>query len=258
MQILSYDWFFDREKDKPCLVAGTAPTIINFPYDRFKGVYLTCGNHGLCSKELFQADYWVNAAPMPIPEIHWKSINSFSKTTFIFADSVVYSCRPTMIDLNFLREKLTVNWFAYDQRHFGHQPCKNKLNCCRLIDLYPERDTLQEVIQKRYHVDHHYSSASTVAIHTLAFALLLGCNPIYLQGIELPVHKDDCIHYGDKPSNQVSDKKSGFFINIVQILKDFKYLVTVACENNIEIYNLSRTSPLNQISNLKYKDPSTV
>jgi hypothetical protein len=259
MQILSYDWFFDREKDKPCLVAGTAPTIVNFPYDKFQGVYLTCNDGPIRLKQFFKPDYWVTTtAIFPIPEKHLDIINSFSQTVYVFADSVTYSLPHLAIDLDFLKNNLTVDWFAYDQRHFGHQPCKPKANCCKLIDLYPERETVQEVVQKRYHVDHHYSSGATVAIQILAFAMLLGCNPIYLQGIEIPTYKHEYIHYGDEPNNSAKDEKSVFFKNIPQILEDFRYLVTVACENEIEIYNLSRTSTLNQISNLKYKDPGSL
>jgi hypothetical protein len=267
MQILSYDWFFDREKDRPCLVAGTAPTVVNFPYDKFQGVYLTCNDGPIRMKKFFQADYWINATTIfPIPEKHLDIINSFSQTVFIFADSVTYSVRQP-IDLDFLRDNLTIDWFAYDQRHFEHKPCKTNLLCCRLLDLYPGRDTLQEVIQKRYHVDHHYSSASTVAIHILAFAMLLGCNPIYLQGIEIPIYEHEYIHYGkgidfiarnDEKRKNTKGQKTVFFKDVAQILEDFKYLITVACENGIEVYNLSKTSTLNQVSSLKYKDPGEV
>ncbi|QTL97716.1 hypothetical protein GM661_06810 [Iocasia frigidifontis] len=253
MQIKSYDWFINRENNKPCLVAGTAPTIVNFPYRRFKGIYITCGDGPVRLKDLFQPHYWVNANNIfPVPELHLDIINSFLETIFIFADSVTYSRQH--INLSFLENELKVNWFAYDQRHFNHRPCGTNLFCCELLDIYPDRDTLQELIQKRYKTVNHYSSGDTVAIHALAFAIILGCNPIYLQGIEIPLYQHEYIHRGESPTC-ISDRKSVFYKCISRILADFKYLIDVAYENDIEVYNLSHTSTLNQIDSLKYMDP---
>ncbi|QTL97706.1 hypothetical protein GM661_06755 [Iocasia frigidifontis] len=260
MQISSYDWFIDREKNKPCLVAGLAPTIEDFPYKKFDGIYLTCNDGPIRLKDLFQANYWVNATTgFPDPVFHSDIINSFPETVFIFADSVCY--RNKHLDIDFLRNNLKVKWFAYDQSHFNHQPCPGKFSrgfiCCELIDIYPERDTLQELIQKRYHTIDHYSPGNTVAIHVLAFAIILGCNPIYLQGIEIPVYKHEYIHRGESKTC-ISDEKSVFYQCIPRILADFKYLIDLAYANSIEVYNLSRTSTLNKINNLKYKDPTEI
>ena len=297
MQIKSYDWFVNREKNRACLVAATAPTILNFPYSKFKGVYITCGDGPIRLRNLFKADYWVTVNDeFPVPEKHLDIINSFKETVFIFSDSVTYSRR--LINLEYLQNNLKVKWFAYDQRHFNQRPCKNRISsCCKLLNIYPGRLTIQEYIQKKFNRPDHYSSASTVAIHALAFAILLGCSPIYLQGIEIPVYANEYMHKKDFDADQLQlvkmqiktlsnwekiirpkswaaftssaikrslvrlkliKEKSPFFKDIPQILSDFGYLVDLANENGIEIINLSKTSTLNRIKNLKYLEPSNI
>lgn len=297
MQIESFDWFIDREKGKPCLVAGNAPTIMNFPYSEFNGVYIAMGDGPLRLNKYFKANYWVNANDeFPVPEEHLGIINKFDDTTFIFSDSVAYSIKRR-INPDFLRKSLKVNWFSYDQRHFNAMPCKDKnLKCCKLLSIYPGRLTIQEFIQKRYETENHYSTASTVAIHALAFAIIMGCNPIYLQGIELPVMKRDYVyakgtiidfisgtkHYLNKwykifnpfavfrsirrftiklliKIGLIEDKEKSYFYNdLDQILSDFEYLVDLAKTNGMSVINLSNTSSLNNITGLKYMNPSEI
>lgn len=296
-QIDSYDWLVGREKGKSCLVAGTAPSIEDFPYARFNGVYLTCGDGPLRLKKLFKPDYWVNANnTFPVPEEHLDVINGFPETVFIFSDSVTYSRRH--INPVFLRENLKVQWLAYDQRHFKREPCRDSaLTCCELLNLYPGRVTLQEFLQKRFGRADHYSAGATTAIHSLAVAILLGCSPIYLQGIEIPrsaaayTYKPDLEADREVPAELFSRTlsviksparwlpavynvglrfanrflpgcnrigKSLFFDDVPQILTDFQYLTDLANENGIELYNLSKTSTLNEIKNLKTISPGQI
>lgn len=309
MHIKSFEWFVNREKGNPCLVAGTAPTIENFPYKKFKGIYVTCGDGVIRMKDLFVADYWVNAnGVFPIPEEHLEIINRFKQTVFVFSDSAAYSARP--INPKFLEEKLIVKWFAFDQRHFNNRPCPDKKReCCKLLDLYPKRETLQEYIQKKYHLPLHYSSGGSGALHALAFAILMGCSPIYIQGIEIPLVKKDYNYWpndeadallaqlGGGANDQINfrifvrevirtinnptvwgrvirkaakktlfpnikltqaDVKSPFYDVTSGVLKDFSYLVDLAHANGIEVYNLSKTSSLNIIKSLAYKDPDSI
>jgi len=297
MEINSYDWFWQREKGRPCLVAGTAPSSSDFPYADFKGVYITCGDGPVRFKELFKADYWVNANNIfPIPEKHLETINSFPDTVFIFADTVTYCYKSA--NPEFLRKNLKVDWFAFDQRHFGGKPCGDiMLKCCKLLKLYPGRTTLQEYVQHKFNMPGHYSDGHTVAVHALAFAILMGCSPIYLQGVELPLYEEDYKYRESSAADLLSQptylerfwdvashpglwarrarrrlgelqetlfpedpvhKKSLFYKAIPYTLADFDYLVGVANANGQEIYNLSKTSTLKKISALKYLDSSLV
>lgn len=249
---------------------------------------MTCGDGPLRMSSLFKADYWVNANDVfPVPEKHLDIINSCADTVFIFADSATYSTRRKM-NLKFLRDNLNISWFAYDQRHFNQQPCKDKYRyCCDLLEIYPGRITLQEYLQKKFNRLNHYSTASTGAIHALAFAILLGCSPIFLQGIELPRYRDDYIYirnrqvdkfayfaYETKCSRWIAmgrkfggnllrkiglkTRNSAFAVDLPQILSDFSYLIDLAHDNQIQIYNLSKTSTLNEIKGLELIEPQSV
>lgn len=271
MEITYFDFFVNREKGKPCLVAGNAPTIRNFPFEDFKGVYILCGSAPQTLEKAIPFYYWVNAnSVFPIPKKHKNEINAIGDSIFIFADSVAYS-GENIYDHNFLEKNLNVRWFAYDQRHFNHKKCQPLLDCCKLVDLYPRRITLQEFIQQHFGMDSHYSSGSTVAIHSLAFAILMGCSPIYLQGIELPLYAKDYYHsnklsiynlrefYNSRMAHLrewINGKPvlSPFSTDIPQILADFEYLVNLCHKIGIEIYNLSPTSTVNQIKDLPYLD----
>ncbi|MDD4899838.1 MAG: hypothetical protein PHT31_00780 [Candidatus Omnitrophica bacterium] len=295
MKISSYEWFLNREKGRACLVAGVAPSITDFPFQKFKGVYLTCGDGALRLRDLFDANYWVVANDVfPVPGEHSEIINKFKKTVFIFSDSV--ACSRKNVDTEIFDKELEVDWFAFDQRHFNGSACRQGgASCCKLTKLYPQRLTLQEYMKKQFNRQGCYSSGSTVAVHALAFAILLGCNPIYLQGIEIPVYADEYKYkpdaYADsllpfsparrpdlrKLFNFISvvnlgkrkikgalirsgfvREKSPFFRDIPQILEDFNYLLSLAGENGISIFNLSKTSTLNKVKNLKYLEPAQI
>lgn len=200
MQIKSYNWFFDREKGRPCLVAGTAPTIENFPFNKFKGVYIACGDGPVRMSDLFKADYWINANSLyPIPGKHTKLINRFKDTVLIFSNTVYTSdefIRPTL-----LRKILKVKWFAYEML--------SSLNQSPGKDNRTKLPTIQEYIQQKFNMTTHYSAGDNMAIHMLAFAVLMGCTPIYLQGIEIPLKAEDYIH---RPNKEADD----FLVKIKQ------------------------------------------
>ena len=137
-------------------------------------------------------------------------------------------------------------------------------------------------LQQQFNLKSHYSTGSTVAIHSLAIAIILGCKKIYLAGIELPKYEKNYSYYGDTSVFKLSydfllgiikgerniylkkylaiifklKTKSAFYPDLPIILKDFEYLSNLCNSNGIELFNLSPKSSLNKIHNLKYLDPA--
>lgn len=279
MKIDSFNWFYNKEKDKPCLVAGTAPQISTFPFDKFSGVYITMGDGPTRLREYFEADYWVNANSLyPVPENDLDDINKFINTVFIFADSVCYSSRD--INYQYLIDNLKPNWFAFDQRHFNGKKCKKEKKCCKLVDMFPNRQTIQEYLRDKLSADNIYSSGSTVATHALAFAIIMGCNPIYIQGVELPMDDKNYKYKIDKSSDKkvlqlsgnllrqflrlikislielgIVKSKTDFFSARDEIIADFSYLFDLARRNGQEVVLLSDTSTLCEIKGVRIQDP---
>ena len=49
--------------------------------------------------------------------------------------------------------------------------------------------TVQEYLKNISNSDQHCSTADTVAIEMLSFAIIMGCNPIYISGMDLDYSK---------------------------------------------------------------------
>ena len=63
----------------------------------------------------------------------------------------------------------------------------NNGRCC--VRINKDRLTIQEYLQEISGYDQHYSTGDTVAFHAIAFAIIMGCNPIYVAGMNLDYRK---------------------------------------------------------------------
>lgn len=275
MEIKSFDSFIDREKGVPCLIAGNAPTIKNFPYTKFKGLYFMVNYGPQLLSRLAKPDYWLSQNYyFPTPQLHWRTINRFKDCVFIFADTAVCPPRQTY-DRDLVAARLTVPWFAYDHCHFAHKKCVPENNCCGLVDLHPERRTLQELINHHFHANYTWPVSGTGVTSALAFAVAMGCSPIYLQGVELPIRMKHYLHYhmlfhryntillravikGYIKELLHRDAYTHFYYCMNETLSNFESLVDLCHRRGIEIYNLSPTSNLNKIKSLPYRDHTEV
>ena len=131
-------------------------------------------------------------------------------------------------------------------------------------------------------MDSHYSTGSTVAIHALALAIILGCKTIYISGVDIPIQAKSYTYANQKsvlealknergkyiPSKFFVLKffsslfnlksKSVFYNDIPEILNDFQYLNNLCNKSKIKLFNLSKYSTLNKIPNFKYLNPKEI
>lgn len=271
MEIPDFEFFVDREKNKPCLIGGTAPSIMKFPFDRFKGKYILAGEGPQILERLISPDYWVVANNVfPVPEEHKRVINRYKDSVFVFSDTVAYS-KTNRYDRNLLKEIIKTQWFAFDERHFKGKKCTPLRDCCKLVDLYPGRATLQEFVERHFGVKDIWHGSGTAAIYSLMFAVIMGCSPIYLQGIELPIYAKDYLYSNTSPKQAIKNLCSRskaylkgkiygepvyahFYYCMKETLATFEGMVNICHKRGIEIYNLSPTSSLNMIKALPYLD----
>lgn len=189
MKIQNFDWFLNREINNPCLILGTAPNMMNFPFKDFNGKIITFGDGMIRGEGIFKPDYYISANDLfPIPDVrfHLEIINSLPETVFLFSDSVIYS-NYYKKDNKYLDNNIKSKWFMYDQRHFNKQKCSPESICCNLLNETNREITIQEYVSKLFGKSQHYSVGSTVAIHAFALALIMGCNPIIFNGVEIPI-----------------------------------------------------------------------
>ena len=108
--------------------------------------------------------------------------------------------------------------------------------CCNQIDH--EDITIQEYVQQETGHNKHYSTGDTVALHAIAFAILMGCSPIYLSGMDL-----------DYSRGYANDKKEipmGHYTmwqdNSENLLSDMKILLDSANKKGIQILTLNKNT----------------
>ena len=280
-----FKYLFNKEHNKKCLILGGSPSIEDIQFEKFDGIIISMGNIAIRIKDRREVNYWVNANSLfPRPDKHYDILNEFKNTVLIFSSSVLNSAET--LDYNQIKKKLKIKWFDYDQRHFNGLNCNEQsdyrfnlnksLNCC----FYKKGITIQEYLKNIYKTDSHYSTGSTVAIHSIAIAMILGCKEIYISGVDLPIYEKNYRHYGSSkfkllynflneilkgertiPLRRVlsilfkTNQKSVFYEDIPKILNDFEYLNNLCISNKIKLYNLSSGSTLNKIHNLKFLDP---
>lgn len=275
-QIPNFEWFIDREKDKPCLVAGNAPTIKEFPFKSFKGLVFMINEGPELMKGMVKPDYWLSANRYyPIPHLHAKQINRFNNSVFIFSDTAVYYHNKYSYNQNAIKDSLKIPWFAFDDRHFDHKKCSPQRPCCDLVDRFPDRITLYEFVKNYYLMPSLCPGGATAVLFALTFAIIMGCSPIYIHGVELPIYFKDYLHFNKfhfrmvRPMYWVMKSRikgiikgkpefSPFYEYLELTLASFDYLAKICKMRGIGLYNLSKSSTLNRLESLSYQEAEKI
>ena len=289
---LNINSLINKHLNEPCLLLGPSPSMSNFNFNEFNGQIITFGDTILRGEKFFKANYWIasnNEFPVPNYDPHLKIINYFLDTTFIFSDTALYNNLWTY-DENFLIDNLKVNWVKFDERHFKGQHCVPKNKCCELLKENPNRKTIQEIVSQFFNSKIVVSEGYTVAVYALCFALIMGCNPIYIQGVDLPFYKNEYTYFTNKDVDKMkfetkkfirrqlylkNSKKnllSRLIKKIYKILNfgfkkesvfndDFEFIINsfdeyfrVARKKNVKIFYLNSESNLSKCKNIDFLD----
>lgn len=247
---LNYKDIIDSHKGKTGIVVANGPStklflnqLSKIANDKEKYVVFVCNeidemleSIGLDLRKDVNPDFWTVASTVLTVEARQKNFNSMkgSGVTLLYANSTDLTKNP--------EEKLDIDFLSYDQRHFDNKECPVPpvLGCCGFCkDLIPIRKTVQEELQAYTGHTQHYGTASTVALHMLAFAILTGCKKIFISGVDL----DYTLGYFDRKTQN----NDTFKLWLNEILNDFKTIQESAKLKNVEIVNLSKISPLKEI-----------
>jgi len=115
-------------------------------------------------------------------------------------------------------------------------------SCCNKIN--PNQPTLQEVLQELSGHPEHVGPGVTVAWWALSFAIIMGCNPIYLVGVDLDYSKGYAKFAEGRKKEAVNESAIGHWTvihkrtiqNDLRILKESSELL------GIKIINLNKNS----------------
>ena len=184
-----------------------------------------------------------------------KFIDKFLVKTIFYADSADLTPRVNI-------QNSKINIFGYDQRHFGEQSCKSILRqrcnhvdvcnnrimwddgrdleyagfdpdgrCCK--HMLNGRKTIQEYLMDLCGTNQHYSTGDTVVFHAIAFAIILGCNPIYVAGMDLNYSLG---YINNQQAPYINDEWRKYKRNTIN---DLEILQKSAQNRGIEIINLT-------------------
>jgi len=181
---------FNKHKNIPCVIVGGSQTMMDFDYKKFKGIKISIGSSILRIYKKFNINYLVTANnEFPVPEIpfHLNFLNKLNKSiTWVTSDTACYSALFSE-DRKIWDKKLKINYCKYDDRHFKKKNCSPKNKCCEFLKIYPNRETIYESLFSFYNEKNSIKkTGTTVAEIGLVLALILGCNPIFLQGVDIP------------------------------------------------------------------------
>jgi hypothetical protein len=264
----------DKHVGKPCVIAAHGPSlnlekarIIEAHNDK-KIIRFSVNNWW----DYFDKapDYWILSTGVFTIERMMPIINEHKIRTF-FSDDADFTSKE------FIKKNIQADWLVYDQRHwqgkrcleilkefrkhfeehknfdflkygnnkamwqpprhkghFGH--CITNTKCCDQNS--PSRKTLQETLQEISGCEEHYSTGDSVSLHAIAFAIIMGCNPIYVSGLDLDYSKG----YANEDKADWHQKANGpnaFTPVRGNFLNDLNVLNKSAVQRGIKIFNLN-------------------
>ena len=235
---ITLDEILNIHKGEPCLILGSGGSLNKLNFENFTGKIIALGSTILRLKKLEKISYFVSANNhFPIPEIdfHLNFLNNLTKTTWLMSDTAAYNDIWKKNNL-FLNEKIKINWLSFDDRHFKNKPCNPVKACCDIAVENKNNLTLQEYFFKKMLNTNDFIKPVSVAEFGIMFAILFGCNPIYIAGIDMPKenywgHQSNKEYFGYRSNfaNEFLDKtnkliKKKYFFYYLKNLNLFPYL----------------------------------
>lgn len=222
---LNFDNLLSKYHNQSCIVIAHGPSL-DYVINDIKDYHLLIGTNDWYFFHDNVPHFWVMANGIYTIKNNIKKMNEFN-STIVYADSVDYTSRE------WIEQNLKNDYIPYDQRHFKRKRCKELINsdmkewggfdpserCCHHI---LPRYTIQEKLQDFTGYHKHYGTGDTVIVHQIALAILLGCNPIYITGMDLDYNLGFAKNTGNKTKNSVG---IGELINYQKtILRDLEIL----------------------------------
>lgn len=291
----------NKHKGEAAVVVGSSPSVREYQFNDEDKIIISMGDAPLRGIDLFKTDYYVAVNPdwpLPWQELHAEAVNLFNPANVIYATAGFAWSKAEEVEsqIEEILSKLNTKVTFFDQRHFQSKLCQNESGCCRAFLALNMKETMQELFASSFGLGQLYSQGASVAIHSIALALIMGCNPIRIVGIDFPMRKKEYIYFnseksdflvkkyqsmGPFPSQARLSSKEAIFNKLKLsrhyallkkiyfwvknsefrpdkkvLIDDLKYLVTAADSKNIKIENYSKKSLLREIPGILFKGPS--
>tara|TARA_Y100000310_G_scaffold205335_1_gene205684 strand:- start:242 stop:1120 length:879 start_codon:yes stop_codon:yes gene_type:complete len=201
----------NKHKGKPAIIAAHGPSgdenidKINDLHKKNK-VIIFGMNEWWAFKDHPTPDYWIRCHTGSNGGWHMEKENDQSwfqlgtcmgNVPFLNADTV------DRTPLSITKKVINGPYLPYDTKHVGGKTCEenyeelDRFMSKRLVKFFPEccdrkgRLTIQEELSKYCDYDELISASPyTVSVYAIIFGILMGCNPIYINGMELDYDTD--------------------------------------------------------------------
>lgn len=235
---LDFNNVYQTELNKTGFVLGLGPSLKphldylnNITYSDQQKIIISCNDWDLMTK--LQCKYWVIANTQLVVGNGYERFNQHPESILVYADSVDLTPRDKVSEL------LKYKYLPYDQRHFKDTQCNLPPNhwhqCCK--HRIPDRLTIQEYLQSITNNPERYSSANSGIVHGYALAVILGCNPIYITGVDL--------NYGGGYVDGSAGHNHTYHVD--NVVNDFRIIYESAKRLNIESYTISDNIPITKV-----------
>jgi len=259
---------------KSVLIMGAAPTLkLARNFKDLAEIKIGVGDVPWRAPKLGPFDYWVtaNAAyPLPWDRKHLQHLLSSKANVLLSSASANSENNLATIFKSLEKLMMVVPITFYDQRHFGGLSCNELKPCCSFSKQFVTDPPIQQMLSHCIgEITPAYSEGDSVFLHALALAVILQSKNIYITGIEIPLVYRDYKYYKDyrSPTESQLDKVKRLVKRYIpkyrdqvpatshdqiRFFHDIQKIVNVAKEFDINVYSLSRSSPLNFIIGIEY------
>jgi len=256
-----------NHKNIPCIIVGSGHTMYDFDYKNFKGIVIIAGSTIFKIRNIIKPDYLLtsnNHMPIPYLKQHTKFLNKHKNLTWIMSDT---GCFNTIWDYDevLFKKNIKIKYSFFDDRHFKNKECSPKKKCCDFLNKYPNRKMIYDQISKKFNTKYHFKKVGvSVSDIAISYAILFGCNPIFIQGVDLPLKnyvniKDKYYgvstkEYENQKKIVLKDMRKRYFIYYLKNLNFKPYIksITEKIYNNFTGTSVFSTNFKNSISIMRW------
>lgn len=228
-------YFYNKHKNNPALILCHGPQLNELTPKlesiKNKGVIIFGCNEWL---EFYDTEptYWVLSGCM---------IKQLIKMGYSIKNTIIYNDAIDVINYSEAGEYIKRDYIVFYSRK------DDKANR-KLKDLDQTRDTIQDQIQAFTGSEENFGIGCNVSVYMLCCAILMGCNPIYLGGVNLDYQGGYADHKRiDLSIDKSLDKfKAGWEGRFDPFKEDFvkqtSIILNSAKKIGIDIYNTNETA----------------
>ncbi len=258
----------------PAWIIGSSKSLSIIDPSKINGLRIGIGDAPIRAPKFGPYDFWVTANTIyPLPWVRRHRKHILKSQSMLLLNSMCVNNNIidwALIESSLIDPEVEGRIALYDSKHFQGNLCISKEECCNFYTKFINNFSIQELLSRKANYSElSYSPGDTVALHGLALAILLNCNPIYIAGVDLPMYEKDYTYYRDYYQPHLTTLKMIRRIIVKKlsrnrsfsafggdardnILRDFSRIADLAKSIGIEIFVTSPDSSLLNLNQYQF------